>query len=60
MFQMEGEGSLDQLRGILVYSIKEAVFRKVKKKILRNWRGLKRRNFKIFKLFLGYSNDNGP
>ena len=29
MFPMEGEGSLDQLRDILVYSVKEATFRKV-------------------------------
>lgn len=29
MFPMEGEGSLDQLREILVYSVKEASFRKV-------------------------------
>lgn len=29
MFSMQGEGSLDALRGSLVYSIKEATFRKV-------------------------------
>lgn len=34
MFPMEGEGSLDQLRGILVYSIKEATFRKVSTTVL--------------------------